>query len=83
MAKITDAVVTLDGHPIAADCRGNNAAILCPRCNKRPLLLTAMPNHQGSDQEHPVKCPDCHTAVWMTSSVRPGTEVSVVTIAIG
>ena len=76
MATITGAtVVDQQGSPIEADCHGNNAAILCPRCRARALLLIARPAQRGSGPAKPVPCPnrDCKTEVWLTIAVGTGT----------
>ena len=47
-----------NGQEILADPRGNNIAILCMSCGA-PILLTALSNQYGSDEDHPAECRSC------------------------
>ena len=68
MATITAAsVVTANGTQVLAHPHGNNAAIICPKCGRHPVLLIARENQVGSDKKHPSKCGGCQAEVWITS----------------
>jgi len=57
--KITDFyAMDGEGNEIIADPHGNNIAISCEICS-HPILLTALENQRGSDEQHPAKCKGC------------------------
>lgn len=57
--KITDFyAMDGEGNEISADSHGNNISICCESCG-HPILLTALPNQRGSDEQHPAKCEGC------------------------
>jgi len=60
MTRVTGAKVKLEnGKQVEADAFGNNIAILCPNCNKQPILLIAIKHQKGSDINNPATCCGC------------------------
>jgi len=57
--KITD-VLVMDGsgEELPADPFGNNLAVSCQVCG-HPILLIALDNQRGSDEDHPATCRSC------------------------
>jgi len=54
--KITDFYAMDDvGNEISADPHCNNIAISSDLC-RHPILLIALENQRGSDEQHPAKC---------------------------
>lgn len=66
MVKITGATVVLrSGTPINGDCYGNNAAIICPKCNEHPVLISTGPvGSKGNDKSNPSTC-YCGASIWL------------------
>ena len=63
--KITDYYsMDGDGEEIHADPHGNNIAICCPSCG-HPILLTALENQRGSDENHPATCKGCGKSYYL------------------
>lgn len=78
--KLTGATVTCRGEWVAADCHGNNAAVGCPACGQRPILLVARPSQRGSDSGHAATCHGCNARVWIATPVTDGGEAGTIAI---
>jgi DNA-directed RNA polymerase subunit RPC12/RpoP len=63
--KITDfLVLDSDGNEIRADAHGNNVAFCCARCGF-PILVVALENQRGSDEDDPAACNGCRTRYFL------------------
>lgn len=84
MATITGAKVRLQstGKPVVADCFGNNAAILCPSCERRPILLIARPSHRGSSVLYLSVCEGCDAGIHIANDLNVEGDITQLYVAL-
>jgi len=73
--------IAKDGVKIKSDSRGNNTALICPKCKTSPVLITiGFVAVKGNCKENPATC-SCGANLWIDPSAEAyDDKKSVVTI---